>query len=416
MERDEHRRFRDIHGSRENLVSSINDILEKALVEVVEDDAPLNLRFITPYRLSTDWSTDENCSEYALTLPGDIPPNQEYISVSYTWVHSQEIDASWRIPDYRIKDQATPDAPFRLINCPTMVFHRAWCFARARKIPYIWIDQECIYQNNAEDKERHLQIMDKIYKRSKWTVAVLSTEIPDTMLSALALHSHYGDQEHPAKPRFENWPDDVVISPLYDDFKKNSVKILSSILSDRWLTRAWTFQEKRCASAYVLLAPLGNKSDAAAQLPLDWIGNDVGFSFRHMCVITNFRMPRPPPDADDVHRLLGESFYGEQELSGLSGCWFLFRAMERCDNSICSDRLTIYANVCGFRYKLNSTILNDIKYSYSTCMLALIVANEAKGKLTVDSTKIALSKLGLDQNVEWYLDGKIWSLDGKATK
>ncbi|CAN9214811.1 unnamed protein product [Alternaria alternata] len=108
------------------------------------------------------------------------------------------------------------------------------------------------------------------------------------MLSALALHSHYGDQEHPAKPRFENWPDGVVISPLYDDFKKNSVKILSSILSDRWFTRAWTFQEK--------------------------------------------------------------------------------------------------------------------------------LANEAKGKLTVDSTKIALSKLDLDQNVEWYLDGKIWSLDGKATK
>lgn len=183
-------------------------------MEVVDDDAPLNLRFITPYQFSTDWPTDKNCSQYALTLPGELPPGQEYVSVSYTWTHSQVIDASTHIPDYRIKDQATPDAPSRSINCPTMVFHRAWCFVRARKIPYIWIDQECIYQENAEDKQRHLQVMDKIYKKSKWTVAVLSTEIPDTMLSALVLHSHYGDQEHPAKPRFENWPDGVVILPL----------------------------------------------------------------------------------------------------------------------------------------------------------------------------------------------------------
>ena len=198
----------------------------------MDDDAPLNLRFITPYQFSTDWPTDKNCSQYALTLPGELPPGQEYISVSYTWAHSQETDASMSIPDYRIKDQATPDAPSRSINCPTMVFHRAWYFARARKIPYIWIDQECIYQDNAKDKEKHVQIMDKIYKKSRWTVSILSTEISDTMLSALALHWHYDDQEETWEPRFENWPDGVIISPLYDDFKENSVRILSSILSD----------------------------------------------------------------------------------------------------------------------------------------------------------------------------------------
>ncbi|CAN9441082.1 unnamed protein product [Alternaria alternata] len=261
----------------------MNDILEKALIEVVEDDTPLNLRYITPYQLSTDWSTDGNCSAYALTLPGELPPGQEYVSVSYTWAHSQEIDASMPIPDYRIKDEATPDAPSRSINCPIMVFHRAWCFARARKIPYIWIDQECIYQENTEDKQRHLQIMDRIYKKSKWTVAILSTEIPDAMLSALALCLQPDDEELLPMPQFQNWPDSVDIWPLYDDFKENHIEILSSVLSDRWFTRAWTFQERCCASACVLLAPVGNKGDAAAQLSLDWIGNDVSFKFRSLC-------------------------------------------------------------------------------------------------------------------------------------
>ncbi|KAB2104252.1 hypothetical protein AG0111_0g7862 [Alternaria gaisen] len=397
MERDSHRTFREIHESRENLVSSVNDILEKALVEVVDDDAPLNLRFITPYQLSTDWPTDENCSEYALTLPGELPPGQEYISVSYTWAHSQEIDASTPIPDYRIKDQATPDASFRSINCPTMVFHRAWCFARARKIPYIWIDQECIYQENAEDKQRHLQIMDKIYKKSKWTVAILSKEVPDAMLSALALYSRKDDQGHLGKPHFENWPDGVVISPLYDDFKENSDKIMSSIRSDRWFTRAWTFQERCCASAYVLLAPVGNKSDAAAQLSLDWIGNDVSFTFRNMSVM--FVSCGIGLSLDNANFML-ELFLYEEDRSRLAPQWPLFRAMERCDNLICSDRLTIFANVCSFRYKLNSTILNDAKYSYSTCMVALMTANEMiVRKKNGIPTRINISELDLDKPI-----------------
>jgi metal-sulfur cluster biosynthetic enzyme len=77
--------------------------------------------------------------------------------------------------------------------------------------------------------------------------------------------------------------------------------------------------------------------------------------------------------------------------------------MERCGSLICSDRLTIYANVCGFRYKLNSTILNDIRYSYSTCMLALIMPNEVKDKFTVNLPKIDMSKVNLERNVEWNL-------------
>ncbi|CAN9177177.1 unnamed protein product [Alternaria alternata] len=405
MERDSHRTLREIHGNIENFVASVEDIQAKALMEVVEDDAPLNLRFITPYQLSTDWTTDENCSEYALTLPGELPPGQEYISVSYTWAHSQEIDASTPIPDYRIKDQATPDAPFRLINCPTLVFHRAWCFARARKIPYIWIDQECIYQKNAEDKERHLQIMDKIYERSKWTVAILSKEVPDTMLSALVLVPSNDREEWTGMPHFGNWPDGVDFWPFFDDFQENASKILSSVYSDRWFTRAWTFQERCCASACVLLAPVGNKSDAVAQLSLDWIGNDVSFSVFDMKDIYQFRNLHLRGDHAVFLFLKALSLRKIDDTSPL-GHWLLFKAIERCDNLICSDRLTIYANVCGFRYKLNSTILNDVKYSYSTCMLALIMANEVKDKLTVDLSKINMSNLDLEQNVEEYLHGK----------
>ncbi|RYN75423.1 hypothetical protein AA0117_g6318 [Alternaria alternata] len=412
MERDSHRTLRAIHGSRENLVASIKDIQAKALVEVVDDDAPLNLRFITPYQLSTDWPTDENCSQYALTLPGELPPGQEYISVSYTWAHLQEIDASKPIPDYCIKDRATPDAPFRPINCPTMVFHRAWCFARARNIPYVWIDQECIYQENAEDKQRHLQIMDRIYKKSKWTVAVLSTEVPDAMLSALPLITIRDHEERPWDFHFENWPDGVDIRPLYDEFRKHAAKIMRSILSDRWFTRAWTFQERRCASTCVLLAPVGNKSDVAAQLPLDWIGNDVSFTFPHMSRLFLLHSTDFPSSTDDERFFLNSFLQEESDSIALAAYLLLFVTMERCDNLVCSDRLTIFANVCSFPYKLDSTILNDAKYSYSTCMMALMMVNEMiLDKAPYGTRGIDISELNLDKPIvmalqELYVTGK----------
>ena len=423
MERDSHRRFRDIHGSRENLISSVNDILEKALVKVVEDNAPMSLRYITPHQLSTGWLTDEHCSEYALTLPGELPPGEEYISVSYTWAHSQEIDPSTPIPDYRIKDQATPDAPFRSINCPTMVFHRAWYFARARGIPYVWIDQECIYQDNTEDKERHLQIMDKIYEKSKRTVAILSKEVPDTMLSALSQLLFNDSHKLYGAPHYNNWLLDVDFFPIFNHLTKDRMRpLVSYILSDRWFTRAWTFQENHCASACEFLVPVRNKGDTAVKLASYLIGDDVSLTFRCMLDWMNIDQSRYllsgvasiSPDINLVSRPLHSLLY-EKHPSFPAPHSILFGMMEKCDNLICSDRLTIFANACGFRHKLNSTILNDVKYSYSTCMIALIMANEVENEDS--AVEDGIQELDPDTRMYWKAmvattkKIKIWELD-----
>jgi hypothetical protein len=90
MQRDSDLTLADIHGKIENLVTSIADNQNKALVKVVGDDTPLNLRFITPYYRTDEWSRDEKCCEYALTLPGYLKPGQEYIAVSYTWAHRRK--------------------------------------------------------------------------------------------------------------------------------------------------------------------------------------------------------------------------------------------------------------------------------------------------------------------------------------
>lgn len=407
MQRDSHLTLREIHGSIENLVSGIADIQERALVQVAEDDAPLNLRLITPYRYSEDWSTDENCCEYALTSQGHLGPGQEYISVSYTWAHSQKVDESSVLPDYRVSDQATPDAPFRPIKCPAIVFHRAFCFARARNIPYVWIDQECIYQDDAEDKERHLRIMHRIYRDSRWTVAILSNEMPNTMLGVLSLvaHEKYRDADC---SQYGIWPAGIDVRPLLKGYAGDFTIGLASILSDRWFTRAWTFQEKYCASACVLLIPLERRGNMPTKLPFDWIGNDGCFSFRSCRDLARLTCPEESNTEDWLLKLRSviaplAPFLHEMDPSSCLTYSLQFELMEKCDNLVCSDRLTIFANVCRYRYKLNSTMLNDARYSYSTCILALVMANkfDDKGRAeVVDIWELDLDKSIL-QAVQW---------------
>jgi len=49
--------------------------------------------------------------------------------------------------------------------------------------------------------------------------------------------------------------------------------------------------------------------------------------------------------------------------------------MKRRENKFCSDRIQIIANVCRLNWKLKTTLLNNSTQSYSTCLLALTMAN-----------------------------------------
>ena len=52
------------------------------------------------------------------------------------------------------------------------------------------------------------------------------------------------------------------------------------------------------------------------------------------------------------------------------------KKMEKRENQVLSDRIQIIANVCGLGWKLETTTLNTPTQSYSTCLLALTMANK----------------------------------------
>jgi Heterokaryon incompatibility protein (HET) len=55
--------------------------------------------------------------------------------------------------------------------------HRAIAYAIAYKVPFIWIDQECIEQNDCLDKELGIHSMDIVYRRSDHPLGITDTFI-----------------------------------------------------------------------------------------------------------------------------------------------------------------------------------------------------------------------------------------------
>jgi len=202
--------FRQIHGNKESLLSAVEDVERIALVESYEL-GPLCLRFLEPHPQS------QSEFDYVLTPAREIriadSNSYDYITVSYVWNHPQPIERI-KIPIYRVWDGTDLEQPPRLLKCPGIVFHRAVQFTKEEKLERIWIDQECIDQNDSNDVEKHLQDMHRIYRFSRITVAVLST------VSNRWMH---------LPSRFDS----------VETLSQTAGEMLQAMVDDTWFTRSW---------------------------------------------------------------------------------------------------------------------------------------------------------------------------------
>ncbi|KAB2100148.1 hypothetical protein AG0111_0g11451 [Alternaria gaisen] len=167
MQKDTDLNIRETHGIEDAFLAAFEEIDCVALIER-PFHIPIRLRFITP---SPDSKTGH---DYVITDASTHRTGSIYVAVSYTWLHEQSLNGQ-EIPDYRVKDLSKAGTVPRPPRCPPIVFHRAIQYAHAQGYTYVWIDQECIHQDDPIDVERHLQVMHRIYSNSKVTIAVLAT-------------------------------------------------------------------------------------------------------------------------------------------------------------------------------------------------------------------------------------------------
>jgi ankyrin repeat protein len=391
MKHDAERSFQEIHGNVQNMLRQVEDI---QLFRVLSSDLPdivNHLRFLHfkgfPEFDSKKISTEKPLEiELELTPPTANPFTVDYITVSYVWQRPSpiEISSNMGLPRYRIKDLERPDSEPREILCPPDVLHRACRFARSVGVSLIWIDQECIKQDDPGDVDKHLQSMNKIYSQSRYTVVPLCQMVSDPEKAKVFSFLCNRDIS-----------DETIRSIESVGFLELCAKVLEDIAGDEWFTRAWTYQERICASQVRLLInrdpSLANyhglgKEPTEIELNLSCLRE---FTFRfesdkgvHISSLERAKVisiiqhwynlvTKNMAYATLIAKGLGEG-RGDAFVHQISNTFY---ALEACRITKESDRLAILSDLCELPNRLNSTLFNDSKYSFSTCVLVLLLNN-----------------------------------------
>ena len=347
----------------------------------------------------------ESIHDLWLTEPGEFPGTTDYVAVSYCWQKKEEF------PKYTVSD-AQSSTP-RPVTAPTEVLDRAIHFAAYHNIRFIWIDQVCINQDDRTDKELGIQSMDLVFQRAKFTAGILSVSV-DEPRHAEALNAlrgaRYQDDYGYLPPA--GWGREEELSPKAWDI----LELFELLASDRWLTRAWILQEAACAGAHLVLLlkctkGRGWQGDARK---LDGVICIDSHHLRAYLVLTLILCPpfeTPLEEWREFHRrltasraklqnvapLLENSTYKatqqewtasassnqgtkaliqhNQSLRPICNIAEALKLLSTRRNSRVPDRLAILANLCDYPLRIDTTKVQDPRFSLSVAVFTVALLN-----------------------------------------
>jgi hypothetical protein len=367
-----------------------------------------------------------------LTDIGDVRNCTHHVAVSYCWSrtaseqHEYSLTATVPVVNLterqlrpskrqrltsRLADSSTK-VPYDVMTTKGMrkgrvrrdIMDRALRYAANKGLSFIWIDQECIEQDNAVEKELAIQSMHLVYRCSDFPLGLLTVKLVQQQhIDALnfAIRYSFGEsllRDADAKSKGFGTPGRE--KPIHS-FIRNFAEVMKIMASDRWLTRGWIMQEMVLAGEKMIFSI---PCDPSLTKP-DWGGQVDGE--------LHFTLDQLVPIFDDVlssdvkakefdklistldkrlnvgqafyasyrklrHITLGTSADGDKSMSGhhrvcnpLAAVLYL----EGRSNSRHGDRLAIVGNLCDYAVRINSTTLDELGFGYSTCLLAIMLLN-----------------------------------------
>lgn len=226
--------------------------------------------FSAPHRVAGN-NSDEVTRTLLLTAPGRLKGCSHYVAVSYRWQQSKD-DLPSQIRDMALPKYLIQTATgWRPSRAPANVIYRAISYAKARSCRFIWIDQECIDQENQSEKEYHIQAMHLIYRSAQQVVAILNSQInTQAHLDVLASLGVAEGHSFKVKSTADEKPLGKLLKTI--PFLETAVELAEMIAADAWYTRAWTLQEAIVAALPLdLLIPYHSSLTAP-----DWAGSIQG--------------------------------------------------------------------------------------------------------------------------------------------
>jgi Heterokaryon incompatibility protein (HET) len=308
-----------------------------------------------------------------------------YVAVSYCWNREniKWFDAGGALHIKFVQKNGSA----RPCVIPADVLHRVLAYSKAREINAIWIDQECINQEDPIDKEDGIQSMDIVYQNSAHPIAILETCFQTQVeLDIFA----------------------ATVDPDFFDFDPSHIEdlgdILGALADDNWFTRAWTLQESTSAGVSMLLligCPGLSKPDVFGPNPEEfeisiWDFQEAMVNAR-LLIEEGLAQNSWPDTSDAIHvsnladelwnripTIIPDRFKSRQEVSYRQTCnaaeAITFLA-ER-EISFFPDKLAILANMCNYECRIDTKILGNPKSSFSTCALTLSILNGDMSLLT----------------------------------
>lgn len=316
---------------------------------------------------------DLNERTVRLAEPGECPDCTQYVAVSYCW-RGKELPNTNNQPFKVKRGQGERNS-----NARPSVLSRAIKYADLHKLRYIWIDQECIEQDNRQDKEAGIQSMDLVYQRSAHPLGIMDC--------------YFSKQSHINMLRGILEADDFTMDQMED-----LLEVLELLQKDPWFTRAWVLQE--CVAAgwhmtmlvqhdpnlqktslfgglegelmfdfFYLHAGLGWVEGALDHLS-DRLEKKPDLNRRLRAVIKALNDVYPPTlhapnysnDKDPANR---------QVCNAAEALYYL----QYRHNSRIPDRLAILSNLCNYSSRIDTTLMEEHGYNFSTCAFILSILN-----------------------------------------
>ena len=350
--------------------------------DIQVQDVSKGLKSMNPFRSNKNArpppqppNKNSQVTNLALAASKSFPVPPHYVAISYCWNRKgsnnytkEELEGTVYVHS---RGKETKKA-----KAPAVVLQRGINFALAHNMKCIWIDQECINQNEGEDsrkdKELGIQAMDLVYEKSMRPVALL-TSIIQTQGQINALEQF------------------LTIAVDLNKEQGDFLDVLTILANDDWFTRAWTFQEaiasgsKHGMSILIRHKPDLKKNDrlmgkmpGEIEIELDdlaWPAHTLLTNVKMKCLQKHdANLLRHHQDLNKVlSKLLDVCPQKKKDFTydGVTALQFL----ERRYNSRASDRPAILANLCDYPQRINTIEAEEHQISLSVCLFLLCIMN-----------------------------------------
>ncbi|KAI1389582.1 heterokaryon incompatibility protein-domain-containing protein [Hypoxylon trugodes] len=335
----------------------------------------------------------------------------DFVAVSYCWSNEKGNDGTTRHQvieeDGRVRDARASNA----------TIDRTVAFARENGFRMIWIDQECIEQDNSEEKELAVQAMDYVYLRAHTSIGLFRAQLQHKHLECISL-AYESQMSRFQKRRGRR--------PLRGCLKVNIMvmcEAVSMIINDRWNTRAWILQEAFASSGnMVLLFPRADNvnvpswllichelSQSELAMQLDTVQSCLRICAPMIQPMVSsilytkengarkygagrekrFKDQNALGNADEIRETVKRINFFHPVSPTQSGKLWINNSKPRrtCNAAMAltylqmrdlervADKLAIVANICNYDFRVNTSELDKTESRLGPCIMALALAN-----------------------------------------